>query len=258
MKEVNINVENGIKEIVIREGNAAAPVERKPYSFTGQIGSCMAHFKHMLRMLPPVVGEEYDEALMANEVSASLQAVYGDVALHVSENDMSIEMKLLVGIGFDTVQVVTGVLTVDPVLSELKINSNHEWSAKQLSSVIKKNRILFDDKEKAMEIVAQLRQVNAQVNANLEKQSDDRGNKRDIKDQQVTSNVLDSFVLNCPLFKGAPNERFLVEVCLDVRNNEVFIWLESVELIELQREMVSKVRDQAYQDFSPYMPVLVK
>lgn len=238
-------------EITVRHGQSPKPVEKQPYQFSGDIKAPFEFLDHQLKRILPVEESELDSLLLKK-----YEQVSGTSVCEVISKDGQVRVIFRMGIGWDDQATVTGDLLPDPVLQQLNINAQKEFAPRELSDLLKRNRVLFDDREKNAEIVAGLRDLKARVERDLEEKSDKRGNERKLDDKQVTTGLPEGFVLNCPVFKGGEPRKFLVELCVDVRSGGVSIWLESVELIEIMRQQVEDVSHAAKDSFGKYMPVL--
>lgn len=258
MTQVNLNAMGD--QITLLQGEAPKPVQNRPYNFNGDIRAPFtfledveSRMRHDVRLPDNVAGED-----LSFSKSGFLDYVEKPCVCEVISKDTEVSVAFLIGIGKDDQWTVQGTLLPNPVLEELGINRNKEFQPRELSDLLKRNRVLFDDFEKNAELVAGLREVKARVERDLEEASDKRGNKRSLDDKKVETGLPQNFVLNCPIFKGGEKRKFLVEVCVDVRSNGVSIWLESVELIEIQRQQVEDVQHAAEMSFGKYMPVLFK
>ncbi len=259
MEQVHVKLENGVKELVVRQGAAQKPDERQPYSFSGNIWVPKHELMDRIRFIKDSMSQDQlDSEDLNDQIRQALIEHHGSSVLEVSVDDVQVCLKMITGRGWDTQESYEGKLLAEPILQELGINSGKAWSPRDLSGFIKKNRILFESRDQAMELVADLRDIKAKIERDLEDKSDDRGNKRKLDDLQVSTNIIESFVLNCLIFKGIGKRRFEVEVFLDVRGSEVNIFLESIELIEIQRAGVQDLLDSLHLDFGPYMPILQK
>lgn len=254
MTQVNVNAKGD--QITLLQGQAPKPVENQPYKFSGNIRAPFTFLESFeSRMMHEVKLPEGD----AFYTKSDFLDFMGDPCVcEVVSRDTEVSVAFLIGIGKDDQWTVQGTLLPNPVLEELGINRNKEYQPRELSDLLKRNRVLFDDFEKNAELVAGLREVKARVERDLEEASDKRGNKRSLDDKKVETGLPQNFVLNCPIFKGGEKRKFLVEVCVDVRSTGVSIWLESVELIEIQRQQVEDVQHAAEMSFGKYMPVLFK
>ncbi len=66
----------------------------------------------------------------------------------------------------------------------------------------------------------------------------------------MTSDIDEKFTLNMPLFRGdTVKVKFEVNVCLEVRNKGISIWLESVELKENIIEKTNEVLNAKVKEY---------
>lgn len=128
---------------------------------------------------------------------------------------------------------ITGKLIKNPALDGFGINSQKTFTATDLVSFLKLNRIYFLDKSTCATLVAKLSNVKAEAQLKINQADDNRGNQKKSADMKVETNVPLDFTLSVPIFKGAENVKFKVEICLEVRDAEISLWLESPELQEL-------------------------
>lgn len=191
-KEINISVENGIKELVIRKGEAE-PIHTGRNVGVSRV-TIFAVFEFLSKsditeeiILDSVVKFSYD--------NLKLYLNYGLTQQHTYE----IESKIL----------------LNPDLEAFEINKGKKYATFQLADFIKMNRHLFESKTAAMELVSALKNIKASVNRAIEDNKDDRGNRRALIDQVVQSNIPESFNIELPIFKGQPKVVVPVEVVLD-------------------------------------------
>lgn len=107
---------------------------------------------------------------------------------------------------------ITGGLELHPMFKLFAINTDTYRSNFDMAQLIKMNRTVFETQSIAMQLVTELQNFRAKVEREIEKQSDNRGNMRDLKAQVVDSNLPKSFNLTMPIFKGTPKQTFEVEV----------------------------------------------
>jgi hypothetical protein len=128
---------------------------------------------------------------------------------------------------------ITGKIIMNPDFVDFGINSGKKYTLRDLSDFIKMHRYCFEDPQVAMKLVTDLRNFKAKVNKDIEKLGDNRGNKNEVLNQVVDTNIPDSFTLNMPIFKGALTARFKVEINIIVRDADMDCTLESVEANDL-------------------------
>lgn len=132
---------------------------------------------------------------------------------------------------------VLATLLFTPELLAFKINENHEFTREAMIKLLKFNKRFFADPLKQEELLESYMKLNLTGNTQIKAESDDRGNrdvqfKKNIDSQSIPK----SFVLEIPIFKGQPVEKFRVDICIDVTEGSVRFWFESVELVELIEE----------------------
>lgn len=191
-KEINISVENGIKELIIRKGDAV-PVH------TGadvKIGSVT-----IFAIMEFLTKKDINEAMILDSI---LQYSYD-----------KLKMQLVYGATLRHQYTINAQILLNPDLEAFEINKGKKYSTFQLADFIKMNRHLFESKSVAMELVSALKNIKASVNRAIEDSKDDRGNRRALIDQVVQSNIPESFNIELPIFKGQPKVVVPVEVVLD-------------------------------------------
>lgn len=198
--------ENG--ELIIRQGEALQVSNPKSHTFETTITGPGNWYE----------GKSYD---------------YKKANVIVSHDDLSIKLFIGEHETSGTVTVV-GSLKEFEDLTKFRINRSGTFSQKQLASLLKMNRIYFADRDENLQIVSNLEKFKARVTQEIENGNDFKGNKRQLFEQQVTHDLILSFKLNIPLFKGEPAQSFMVDVNFDITDGSTTFWLESVDLKELQ------------------------
>jgi hypothetical protein len=92
----------------------------------------------------------------------------------------------------------------------------------------------------------------AEVNANIGKASDSRGNVDTSYKKTVTTNIPLSFVLNVPVFKGQGKRQFLVDIDIEATDASTRFYLVSVELsdlIQIESELIIDKQLECCKDF---------
>lgn len=190
--EINISVENGVKELVIREGSAI-PVHTGRDVNVGNV-TIFAVFEFLSK-------SDITEKIILDSV---VRFSYDNLMLYLNY-----------GVTQKHPYVIQSKILLNPDLEAFEINKGKRYSTFQLADFIKMNRHLFESKSVAMELVSTLKNIKANVNRAIEANKDDRGNKRALIDQVVQSNIPESFNIELPIFKGQPKVVVPVEVVLD-------------------------------------------
>jgi len=191
-KEINISVENRIKELIIREGSAIDVHTGRDVGITGVTIFAVLEF---------LTKEDIDKKKILDSV---LRFSYDKLRLNLDYAQTSRHPYRL----------ETAIL-LNPDLEAFEINKGKKYSSFQLADFIKMNRHLFESKSVAMELVSVLKNIKASVNRAIEANNDDRGNRRALIDQVVQSNIPESFNIELPVFKGQEKMTIPVEVVLD-------------------------------------------
>lgn len=153
---------------------------------------------------------------------------------HVLINLLNGSIKLSVDENNVNSSVISGKLSLNPELTALSINSSKTTTVKELMGLLKMNRVFFTDKDENAKIVTNLQNWKAKIETDLEASNNHRGTQRNVKNIDLIHTMDESFVLEIPIFKGMNPSKFKVDICIDVRDAAVVVWLESRELKELE------------------------
>lgn len=229
MENLTLKVEGADKELVLRQGKALDEKYPEIVKINGDINSISSFLNVRY------AGD--------NAVSFGQQEVDpAKVIVEVDRKELTILLKLNPEHPFGA--TVKGGLEKSDELLPFHINQNKTFTKEELVKLIKFNKLFFDDTSKHAEMLIAFQKVSSTVNMRANDSSDDRGNKERAFVKEVTSNAPTEFILNIPIFKGFPAQRFRVEVCLDVTEGSARFWFESIELHEL---MINQ-RDEIFSD----------
>jgi hypothetical protein len=134
---------------------------------------------------------------------------------------------------------IVGSLELHPEFKKLGINdSGKKYAPTELADLLKLNRHLFPKIAENMDVVAKLKNFTAKVESDIEKSSDTRGNKKELRAQVVTSNIPQGFTLSLPIFKG--EEACEVGVELEVNENlQITLFSQDAsQIIETQKNQI--------------------
>lgn len=228
-KELKINIENGVKEVVILHGSAEPVFYNKAIEVKG--GAINSVHEYLSKkVVDPVVIEH-----------SKIEFCYD---------------KLFIDLYYDARQrnpdLILGCLKLHPDLEKFNINSGKSYSTFELADFIKMNRHYFENKEYAMKLVSELRNFEGKVNRDLEAKTDDRGNKRALINQVVESNIPSGFHLEVPVFVGQEKIRLEVEVTINSSfecslispDLKELIDLKSKEILGVQLELIKKLHPE--------------
>ncbi len=211
---MNITVENGIKELVIRQGEAEQLYSKKKVAITGTIE---APFKFLEKRNDLI---EYAQANML-------------------VNREGLNIILVTNEHLEIGETITGVLKKTQAFDAFGINSGKNWISRELGQFIKMNRTCFESKDIANDLAAKLNDFKAKIDKELEHKDDNRGNARILKDQKIKEiNIPDKFNLEIPIFKGAPKATFEVEIYINA--DDLTIQLVSPDASDI----IARTRDE--------------
>lgn len=132
---------------------------------------------------------------------------------------------------------IKGSLEYHPIFIKFGINDGSYITPAQMADKIKMNRSFFENKTVAMSLVSQLKNFKAKVDMDIEKSNDNRGNRTELLQQTVTSNMPESFKMSLPIFKGEAKKTFEVEVYIEATTLEcTLISPEANEEMEYLRD----------------------
>lgn len=147
---------------------------------------------------------------------------------------------------------VTGKLSLAPELEKFCINTTKSFTREELVKLIRFNKIWFNSRDQAETLLASYMAFKAEVNANIGKLSDTRGNVDNSYKKTVTTNIPTSFVLNVPVFKGQGKRQFRVEIDIEATDASTRFWLVSEELndlIVIESEQILNQQLECCKDF---------
>ncbi len=208
MEKIEVNLTETQKELVIREGSALKLQEPKIVEINGTIEAPQEWLR-----------KRKDKIDCKNS--------------HVIFSYIGMFIKFVVNESDHYATTITGKTNINPDLLKFGINSDaKKWTKNDLKQFLKMNRAYFSDIDSNMKIVTNLEKFSASVQTQIDDHKDDRGNAKKSLEVKVDSNLDLNFSLSMPIFTGQPDSKFLVEICFDVRENAISIWLESAELQE--------------------------
>ncbi|MES2382631.1 MAG: hypothetical protein V4538_16400 [Bacteroidota bacterium] len=129
---------------------------------------------------------------------------------------------------------VVGIIQNNSELKKFEVNTGVQFEPKDLLRIIKFNRIYFEDQTEHAKICLALQNFKAKVATSLENSNDLRGEKLNTLHSKITHELQESFVLDINIFKGQPKIKFKVDICVELRAGEVYVYLESVQLRDLE------------------------
>lgn len=234
-QRINIRIENYTGEepieIIYREDKPAEhlkPIAAKmpdPICIEGTIG-CVSEwlekrkeytYKSSCRLM--VNRDKSSIMLIINETDTRVQLTEEDLYC-LTLNELSMHLPQ---------SSVTGSLQFAETYKKLHINDDTFWSPSKLSKFLRLNRVIFADKEDGMLLVSALKNVKAKINADYEKKKELHGqiSKTEYLSQEVTHNLPESFQVEIAIFKGAPKEKYEIEIDADIVDGDIMVQLLS-------------------------------
>jgi hypothetical protein len=222
-------IEGAEREVVVRTGEAEKIVYPTPLSFAGTINAPADYAEHMKKHgLLNVV----ETRVEVDEKAGQIQLI------HNHDSDQY------------TLEKVVGKLVANPDLQELKIHTGTGDIAgvnpTTLTARLRPRRVFFKDREQWETTIAKLKTYDAVRNQTISTDTSTKDRDGSYKLTAAQKNELPeiSFVLEMPLVRGGQKKSFRVDVCGDVTDGGVEVWLESLEL----RDLIEEGRQVALED----------
>lgn len=140
------------------------------------------------------------------------------------------------GISFAPKSTVEGHIEYTEAYSKLHVNDDTWWNPLKLSKFLRLNRVIFGEKGKqdGMALVSTLKNIKAKISSEYDKKTELHGqiSKTDYFSQEVSHNLLEKFVVEIAIFKGAPKERYEIEIDADIIDGEIQLQLLSPAINE--------------------------
>jgi hypothetical protein len=216
-QKINITVENGVKELVIRQGEPLPVPELERINLEGTIDAS-------LRFLE----KHYGIILFDNAYCV------------VNREELKIYLRTDCYNETDKGDSIIGKLTKTKEFESFGINTGKNWLSRDFGQFVKMNRSCFESKDIANELAAKLTDFKAKVEKETEDSNDNRGNKRFLKAQVIKScNIPEKFNLQIPIFKGAPKVMFEVEIYIDAESLTITLVSPGAS------DIIAQVRDES-------------
>jgi hypothetical protein len=176
------------------------------------------------------------------------------VSYSISEGYIVFQENVATTIGGQSVQ---GWLKLESNLKSLGINTKKAYSPSELSETLKMLRVLFADKDQWISIVTNLKNFTAEATMKIEKENDDKGNKKDNLVQTLKQSFDLSFNLSAPIFEGFyDKETFKVEILVNVRSSALEMYLQSVELKEIMDNAAFTIISKELDKYNNLVPII--
>jgi len=227
-------VEQGVKEVTIRRGEALQLFPKKSVRINGAIDAPSRFIEAR--------NTEFDTLKSHTLIDRDNKVITLIINEDSHEGDVVVEGKIEIAKDF----------------KDLGINQGKSYSPAQLSQRLKMLRAFFPSKVEHATIVNTLRNLKAKVKSDLDKLDDQRGNVTQNFTQAVESNMPESFSMEMPLIKGGINYSFPISILLEVNNTEITCFLESVDAQEILDNVSSAKIDEEIEKIKNYTCVIEK
>ena len=190
IKQEANNTQGGVREIIIREGQALPAKEPERVIISGTIEA-------------PARWAENRKSII-NQINSHLIVDRQNMTICLVEDE-----KNCYG------SKIGGMMTLSDKFREFGINSGKYITNFEMANLFKMNRSFFETKAICMELVSKLKNLKASINKQIEANNNDRGNRRELMDQVVQHNIPESFKLTLPIFNGTDPQEIEVEINVD-------------------------------------------
>ncbi len=193
MGNLEVKVENGVKELLFRQGRALPLKEPVPFLIHGTIDTVSRWLEK----------KKFDDELQLKS-SVMINRERKSIALCVDEKSVYSDK-------------IQGSIMMHPEFVKWGINDDSKsYTSQELALKVKMNRYMFSSLEKAAELVTVFQNLKAKVNREIENSNDGRGNARKSFNQVVESmSIPEKFTLITPIFKGDVKRELEVEIVID-------------------------------------------
>lgn len=188
IENISDELNGSVRTIVIREDEALVIHEEKAIKISGTIYS-------PVRWLEKRLPEPLSAHVLVDRDAMSVQLITEE-RNHFSNS-------------------ITGRLEFHPAFKKFGINAGSYITPAAMADKIKMNRSFFESKSEAMALVSILKNFKAKIDADIERSDDNKGNRKVLVQQMVSSNIPDSFKMVLPIFKGQKPKTIEVEVYIE-------------------------------------------
>lgn len=222
-EEVKVSIDGSVQELIIRQGEAPKIYDPEKLVFGGMIDAPATFFRTRRANDP-------------NYFDLRKTVVYVDkderkILLHQNPNDRFADN-------------ISGRLYDNPKVVELGLaggSCSSYRSPAELSNLLRKYIRFFENPDVGRQLVHELKNVKAKVKGEVDKSSDDRGNKANRFEQSVETNIPVSFVLRMPIFQVSEPVLFAVDIFLEVNGPSISCSLDSIQFEEIYEKEIDRI-----------------
>jgi len=155
----------------------------------------------------------------------------------------------------ETTHKITGKLTEDSALLEFGVNNDsRKWGNRDMVKFLRKMKFYFADKSEHSTLIDSLQKWNISVERIFSDHNNDRtGETKMSLETKVNSiQLLNSFVLEIPIYQGYPKVKFKVDIGIDTLQTQAQLYFFSDELVELKNVFREKILDEELSKFESF------
>lgn len=230
MQEIKVTVEPGVKELVIRTGDA--PDIREPNTIEIE-GNIYAPGEFLLK--------RKEEVLQLKQKTQ----------VHVWRDHIS----LVVDEESPYAKHITGRLFVDTDFDALKINCEAAYTIENLYKMLRMKGRYFANREAHAAILSQLKSFEAKTEVEFKSTNDYNGTVAFQKIATCKTNLNYEFGLFMPIYKGVEAQKFNVSIEFEPNKGSIICWLVSEDLLTLQSELRDKIMKEEVKKFSDFVVI---
>jgi hypothetical protein len=147
---------------------------------------------------------------------------------------------------------VGGRLTENTILEEFRIGSSEPWRVADLAKFLRRRRFYFMDTQAGNALIAELSALKVSTTGQIEQVNDNRGNKRNLVEQAVKTDLPTTVWLRAPIYRGQAPVSFEVEIYIELQGAQVLCQLESPSLEQLRFDQISAILDGQIERFAKH------
>lgn len=201
-----VNLPEGQNTLTLLQGQAPRQLDQQPPIKVNITGTIKAPLRFLEQRVKDI--DQHKAHIFVNRDTLS-------ITLTINEDDVYKEGK------------VVGKLKLSNIFERLGINTDKEWEPEQLGQFLKLNRTYFADRDENNSVVNALKTFTAKVNQDVQRESQQNGNKAFTFRQAVDSNIPKSFKMTLPVVSGGEYVEIDVETYASVDGSRVTIALVS-------------------------------
>jgi hypothetical protein len=236
-QEVKITVEEGVKELVVRTGEA------EKIHYLNKID--------LQKLTISAAREFLEKPLVWNKDNKQIE----DVSFIVFDY-RNREILLNFDYRSSTNDRIHGYLELDPDLVDFGINDGKSYTALEMGQFIRFRRHFFENKDVALNLEKELRDFRANVDKKVQMADDKRGNLTASIAQTVISNLPLEFFVNLPVFIGQPKRMIKLEIDINPMDLTcVIVSPQLKEMIDIESKLIVDAEIGAIRKLHPNLRI---